>query len=53
MVKKYGITISEITENGGTFRHHREKLILEQIIEPEEFNLKLILRAILEGMKDK
>jgi len=49
--KRYGIEIVEIEENGGVFRPHKERLILHQIIEPRDFNLKLILQAILNGMR--
>jgi hypothetical protein len=55
MVRRYGIVIREIIEDDPEewkiFRRHRETDVLSSILGEQDFNLKAILRAILEGVE--
>ena len=57
-MRRYGIVVMEIVdeEHNGKFlplrpKHHEEE-ILRQIILEKDFDIKKIIRAILEGMEN-
>lgn len=51
-MKYYGITITEVSEEERYpfWKSHKERTILQQVIDPEDFELRLILQAILDGL---